>query len=209
MRTSVRAATIVVGLLVLAGCGDDPEPTGSTSGTPSASESTASPAPYESGSPSTAPSPTSSGRPFSLDDVSSDAFPEVLGALGTRGAVRVGTHPGYVRVVWEFDGAGPVSYQVRYVDEPIGDGSGDPVEVAGDAYLEVLVNGLEIPASIDECPGDASASARKGTVIAQANSFCGGFEGVGQGFVGLDDERPFRVATLTNPTRLVLDVSTD
>ncbi|WP_392543457.1 hypothetical protein [Oryzobacter telluris] len=206
MRTSVRAAVIAVGLLALAGCGD-PEPTGSTSTTPSASETSASPTPSESPSPSSSPSAT--GRPYALDEVASASFPEGGGPPGTRGAVRVGTHERYDRVVWEFDGPGPLSFRVRPVDEPIGDGSGDPVEVAGDAYLEVLVTGLEIPASLDDCPGDASAASLKNTVVAQANSFCGGFEGVGQVFVGLDRERPFRVTTLTNPTRLVVDVSTD
>ena len=53
--------------------------------------------------------------------------------------MRVGRHTGYDRVVWQFTGTGRPTYQVRYVDEPTADGSGDVVDVRGDAYLEVLI----------------------------------------------------------------------
>jgi hypothetical protein len=194
-------------VLVLAGCAD-PEPSASPSTTPSVSATSASPSPSPSPSPSSSPGSPGSGEGYSLDDASSPTFPDLGGELGTQGKVRVGRHDGFVRVVWEFPGAGVPSYQVRYVDEPLGDGSGDPVEVAGDAYLEVLVSRLDIPESVDACPDDASTSMLEGTGLAQANAFCGGFEGVGQGFVGLDEQRPFKVSTLTGPTRLVLDIST-
>ncbi len=207
MRMTARAAALCVGLLVLAGCADEPTPTGSTSSTPSASQGSASPSPSPTASSS--PGATSSNGGFALDDLASASFPDVMGPLGTKGAVRIGSHDGYDRVVWQFDDVGPVSYQVRYVEEPIGDGSGDPVEVKGEAYLEVLVTGLSIPESLESCPDDAPASTLKGTVIAAASAFCGGFEGVGQGFVGLDEQRPFRVATLADPTRLVLDIATN
>ena len=114
---------------------------------------------------------------------------------------------GYDRVVWQFPGSGPPSFQVHYVDTPLGDGSGDPVDVAGDAYLEVVVKSLGYPDSVGACPPDATRAKLAGTVFAEANSFCGGFEGVGQSFVGVRDrQRPFKVAVLTNPTRLVVDV---
>ena len=45
-------------------------------------------------------------------------------------AVRVGGHPGYDRVVWQFPGSGRPSFQVKYVDQPIDDGSGDVVDGA-------------------------------------------------------------------------------
>ena len=96
---------------------------------------------------------------------------------------------------------------MHYVDQPLGDGSGDPVDVAGDAYLEVVVMSLGYPDSVDRCPRDAGGAKLAGTVFAEANSVCGGFEGVGQAFVGVrDHQRPFKVAVLTNPTRLVVDV---
>jgi hypothetical protein len=144
---------------------------------------------------------------FSLDEVTSPRYPDLGGDLGAIGAVRVGRHTGYDRVVWQFPGSGRPAFQVHYVDQPLGDGSGDPVDVAGDAYLEVMVNALGYPDSVGACPPDVTSAKLAGTVFAEANSFCGGFEGFGQTFVGVRDrERPFKVSVLTNPTRLVIDV---
>jgi hypothetical protein len=139
--------------------------------------------------------------------VSSPTYPSLGGDLGAIGLVRVGGHTGYDRVVWQFPGAGRPSFQVHYVDQPIADGSGDVVAVPGDAYLEVMVSSVGIPAANAPRPGNAPAASLAGTVIAQARPVYGGFEGVGQSFVGVRDrERPFRVAVLTNPTRLVVDI---
>ena len=212
-RSTTLAAALAAGLLLLAGCADGgDDPTVSTSPSPSASETSASPSASPSasgtGSPSPSPSASPSSAAFSLDDVTSSEFPNLGPDLGTEGAVRVGRHTGYDRVVWQFDGPDTPNFQVRYVDEPRGDGSGDPVEVAGDAYLEVIVTSLGFPESPDDCPKAVSSSRLAGTVFAEAGSFCGGFEGMGQTFVGLDEERPFRVAVLENPSRLVVDVRT-
>ena len=80
--------------------------------------------------------------------------------------------------------------------------------MAGDAYLEVDDQLRGHPARRTRrdraTPPRASLA---GTVVAQALPVYGGFEGVGQAFVGVRDrERPFRVAVLTNPTRLVVDI---
>ncbi len=216
-RTTTVSTVAVLSLLALplAGCSDDgpptPMPTQSStaptsSPSPSASASTGTPTPSSSASPSgTASVPAG----FSLDEVRSAAFPKLGPDLGTEGAVRVGHHAGFDRVVWEFSGPDTPNYQVHYVDQPLGDGSGDPVDVAGDAYLEVVVMSLGYPDSVGACPPDATSARLAGTVFAEANSFCGGFEGVGQAFVGVrDHQRPFKVAVLTNPSRLVVDVYT-
>lgn len=210
-RPVVRRAGVAVVLLAvgsLVGC-SDPEPVASPSPATSDTPTTSSPSPTES-SPSATPSasPTASLTGFSRDDVTSPTFPELGGALGDRAVVRVGRHTGYDRVVWEFTGTGRPSYQVRYVATPTADGSGDPVDVAGDAALELFVSSVQIPESPDGCPSDLSPGALSGTVFRQVNAICGSFEGVAQAFVGLDEERPFKVAVLTKPTRLVIDVAT-
>lgn len=201
------AAVLAVGVLAVAGCSDQPEPE------PSPTSSTTTPAPSSS-TPSTpsgtaSPSRTSSvPAGFSLDAVASPTFPDLGGDLGGIGVVRVGHHAGYDRVVWEFEGPGAPTYSVKYVDEPIGDGSGDPVPVRGQAYVEVLITSVGIPAGGASRPPDASASSLSGTVIAQASAIYGGFEGYGQTFIGVRDrERPLRVSVLANPTRLVVDVA--
>lgn len=139
----------------------------------------------------------------------SPTFPELGPDLGTWSSVRVGRHAGFDRVVHQFEGRGRPHYAVRYVDEPIADPSGEPVHVAGRAWLEVYVSSIGYP-GVDgnsECP-ERSAPDLRGTVFAAAPSICGGFEALAQTFVGLDRQRPFRVLVLTNPSRLVIDVRT-
>lgn len=209
MGASQRLAVVsFVGSLALVGC------TGESPPSPSVTTTTAAPSPSTTtSSPTTAsPSPTSSSPAtapagYSPDGRTSSIFPNLGGDLGGIGRVRVGHHAGYDRVVWEFTGAGRPTYKVHYVDEPLGDGSGDPVPVEGEAYVEVLITSVGIPADGTQRPKDATAAAMSGTVIAQAAGIYGGFEGYGQTFIGIrDKQRPLRVTTLTNPTRLVVDV---
>ena len=144
---------------------------------------------------------------FTLDEASSPTFPDLGGNIGGIGVVRVGHHTGFDRVVWQFPGSGRPTYRVHYVDEPTADGSGDAVDVAGDAYLEVMITTVGIPADGAPRPRKASASSIAGTVVAEALPVYGGFEGYGQAFVGVRDrERPFKVTVLRNPTRLVVDI---
>lgn len=208
MGSSQRLVVVsAVAVLALVGCTGDPEPT------PSVTTTTASPTPETSTPAPTTASPSPSATPatvpagYSLDGRTSPTFPDLGGDVGGIGKVRVGHHEGYDRVVWEFPGSGRPTYKVHYVDEPLGDGSGDPVPVDGKAYVEVLVTMVGIPPEGTPRPKDASATALSGTVIAQAIAIYGGFEGYGQAFIGVrDKQRPVRVTTLTNPTRLVVDV---
>ena len=209
---AVVVATSVVAL-ALAGCTSDPEPTPMP--TVSFDSTTAPATPTASASPSaSSPSPSASATAtasvpagFTLDEASSPTFPDLGGNIGGIGVVRVGHHTGFDRVVWQFPGNGRPTYRVHYVDEPTADGSGDTVDVAGDAYLEVMITTVGIPADGVPRPRNASASSIAGTVVAQALPVYGGFEGYGQAFVGVRDrERPFKVTVLRNPTRLVLDI---
>ena len=224
-RTSrtARAVTVLsIAVLAVAGCSDDPPaptPTQSSgSATSAPSPSTPSPStpapttgtPTGTASPSSSPSPSVPKTPpagFGLKTVSTTGFPALGGDIGAIGDVRVGRHPGYSRVVWEFPGTGRPSLQVKYVDQPIADGSGDVVKVSGDAFLEVLISSVGIPAATAPRPGKASAASLAGTVVAEALPVYGGFEAIGQTFVGVrDSKRPFRVTLLRNPTRLVVDI---
>lgn len=215
MRSSQRLAVVsfvVVSGVGLAGCTGDPAPAPSTpvvTTTAAPTTQTSAPAPSTASASPTASASATAQAPagFTLDGRTSPAFPDLGGDLGPLGIVRVGHHDGYDRVVWEFTGSGRPNYKVTYVDEPLGDGSGDPVPVDGDAFVEVLVTFVGMPAEGTARPKDATASALSGTVVAQASAIYGGFEGYGQTFIGVrDTQRPLRVTTLTNPTRLVVDV---
>ena len=212
-RTHAVVATSVVAL-ALAGCTSDPEPTPmpTVSFEPTTSATTTASASPTTSSPSSSPSASATATAsvpagFTLDEASSPTFPDLGGNIGGIGVVRVGQHTGFDRVVWQFPGSGRPTYRVHYVEEPTADGSGDAVDVAGDAFLEVMITTVGIPSDSTPRPRNASAASIAGTVVAQALPVYGGFEGYGQAFVGVRDrERPFKVSVLRNPTRLVVDI---
>lgn len=210
-RIVACVAVVTFGGAGLTGCTDDAETTPSPSPTAASTSVAASPTPTGSES---SPAVTASATPslpagFAVSDVASPRFPDLGGDLGGAGIVRVGRQAGFDRVVWEFTGTGTPTYRVRYVDVPTADGSGDPVAVTGDAFLEVVITSVGIPEEGATRPADPAASALAGTVVAEANAIFGGFEGYGQSFIGVRDrERPFKVSVLTGPTRLVVDIAT-
>jgi hypothetical protein len=120
--------------------------------------------------------------------------------------VRAGRHPGFDRVVFEFGGAVP-EHQVRYVDQLVEDGSGNPVSVAGNADLEVVFQG----ANAHKADGTPSVGPRRfspGLTAVKEVAQTGDFEAVVSYGIGLDRRRPLTVSTLSGPSRLVIDVST-
>jgi hypothetical protein len=208
-RIVALAGVVALGGAALAGCTDDPDATPSPTAASTSASATSTPS-TSATTPAASPSPTSSlPAGFAVTDVTSPRFPDLGGDLGGAGIVRVGRQAGFDRVVWEFTGTGTPTYRVRYVDVPTADGSGDPVAVSGDAFLEVVITTVGIPEEGAARPADPTASALSGTVIAEANAIFGGFEGYGQSFIGVRDrERPFKVSVLSGPTRLVVDVAT-
>ena len=120
--------------------------------------------------------------------------------------VRAGGHTGFDRVVFEFKGAVP-EHRVRYVDQLVQDGSGRPVSVAGAADLEVVFHG----ANAHEQDGTPTISPRRfstGLTAVKEVAQIGDFEAVVTYGIGVDRKRPLKVSTLSNPSRLVIDVST-
>jgi hypothetical protein len=117
--------------------------------------------------------------------------------------VRAGGHTGFV---FEFSGAVP-EHRVRYVDRLVQDGSGKPVSVAGAADLEVVFHG----ANAHEDDGTPTISPRRfptGLPAVKEIAQIGDFEAVVTYGIGVDRKRPLKVSTLSNPSRLVIDVST-
>jgi len=59
-------------------------------------------------------------------------------AIALLERVAVGRHEGYDRVVFQFRGEGLPGYRVSYVEPPLKeDGSGNPVDIAGTAFVVV------------------------------------------------------------------------
>ena len=211
-RRTARVALVAaaaVSSLALAACttsgkedpGLGPDP--SVSSTPSATESTG---PTGSASPTGTPVPTPDG--FSMDEQASPAWPELGGKVGIGVESRVGKNEGYDRVVYQFSRDATPNYRVHWVDEPLDDASGEPRDVPGAAWLEVLVTSVDVPGESAPSPDDPLPNTLEGTVIAAAPAIWGGFEGYGQQFIGVrDQQRPFRVTVLQDPTRLVVDIA--
>lgn len=114
--------------------------------------------------------------------------------------VRVGSHTGCDRVVFEFAGPMP-GYSVRYVPTVTRDGSGLPVALSGSAFLEVV---LRPTSTTTHAP---QSSVTPGYAELRQVTGAGDFEGVTSYGVGLKSKQPFRAYRLASPNRLVIDIA--
>jgi hypothetical protein len=204
---SHRAVLALAGCLLAAACSDAPEPVATTS-TPRPAT-----APALTSPPDPDPVPTAAvatSRPAPPPAFPADTSRDVGEASGgplTVTAVRVARQAGFDRVVFELDGRKPgvPGWRVEYVDNPSRDGSGEPVEVAGEATLVVYIDGTGYPA-------DTGAEEARGvqvpadTRVVRDVELGSVFEGVYEAFVGTSRKAPFRVFRLADPTRVVVDV---
>lgn len=192
-RTRIRLA-VITAALVLAGCAE------------SDSEPTPAPAVSVDTSTSQAPDPESADAPV---DTADKVSPAGAGAKLTVTDIRTGVHETFDRVVYELGGEGTPGWRVGYVDDAVQDGSGNVVTVAGDAVLQVLIDGSAYPfdSGVEQYDGpDPVPAAPGGSVVEVSGS--GVFEGVTQSFIGVSEpDAPFAVFSLSDPTRVVVDVA--
>jgi len=146
-------------------------------------------------------------RPSGTDPVEVD-WPLKLSAIFGE-SIRTGSHPCFERVVIEFGGTGDFpGYAVRYEDDPLTLGSsGEPVEIGGDANLVIFV-GSWMGNEPDLYPGPNRIFPTNVSLIEEL-SLLDNFESVMIWGIGLDKVRPFRVFTLPDPARLVVDISNE
>lgn len=191
----LAAALTLGGVLALTGCAD-----GTDGATTSAESVTA--ASVDSPTTTAATTTPAADTGPQRADASDDAHLTVAG-------LRIGDHDGFDRVVYELGGTGIPGWTVRYVDLAVQDGSGEVIPISGNAVLEVLITGSGYPfdtgvAEYDgpnPLPGD-------GTELVTEARISGVFEGTTQSFIGLESgDHPFTVSTLSNPTRLVVDIA--
>lgn len=125
--------------------------------------------------------------------------------LPTLTGIRSAAHPGYDRIVFDFDGPLPGAVSVRYVDRVIADGSGIAVDVAGNAYLQVRFE--EAQAHTEDGATTVTRRSQPGLPVLTEIVVAGDYEGYVTVALGLDARSPFRVQELSNPTRVVVDVA--
>ena len=203
-------------VLVLAACGSGGDGPG-TSPSPDAGTSTA-PTATPSRTETILPteSPTASQvtcTPFGSLGQADSADPLVMSAL-TGAAMRVGRHDCYERFVFEMTGSGETpGWTVAYRDPMTGQGSGEPIDLLGEADLEIIVRVTTVPefeGRPEEWPpftGPDDLVTSGFLALREARNLFA-YEGVTQIGLGVDQERPFRVSWEDAPPRLVVDIYT-
>lgn len=206
-RRSAAAALVLV--LLTGGCTLDPygtadgTPTGSASpSTPPATPVSQTPVPER---PAADPDDVVDGEPFT--GTGADTGQGTGEDVGTLVDLEVSAHTGFDRVVLELDGPDVPGWRVQYVDRAIGDPGGVPVDVAGAAVLQVLLDSVGYPEDgVDPYTGPSTVTGL-GTLAVQEVVFSSIFEGELQAFVGVGGkERDFRVYGMTDPARVVIEV---
>jgi hypothetical protein len=216
MRSSVWAVRCGIGFAVLVLVSQLAACTGAksfaSSATTSASRSTAAGGTSAPGTPAQTTSPGSgtSGPEPTLGpsfpaDTAPDGGPGQSGSgSGSTGSVnvslRMDTHPGYGRLVVALNTPGVPAWTVAYSDKT-GAGGG-PVDIAGDAFLRVVLK------TGAEAGNQGSSSVTASGVIAGVRTL-GTFEGSQEVLIGVSGgQLPFRAFALTDPGRIVIDVRT-
>ena len=124
-------------------------------------------------------------------------------------AVRTGSHDGFDRVVFEFEGSALPGYRIEYRTDPIKRcGSGTAADLAGAAH--VLVHMTPAIAHRDKGPGPAATVKDQErrlqmNALRELELLCD-FEGSVEWGLGLAEKRRYRVLELSSPPRLVVDV---
>ena len=132
----------------------------------------------------------------------------VAGAEGTLRQIRVGRHPGFDRVVFEFEGGRP-AYTVRYTPVARAGGSGAPIAVTGTVALQIDLQARSIDMDDPSFPKtfEPRGTLTPGFPTLRQVRWGGEFEGVTTFAAGLTGRTGFRVLELSGPSRLAIDVA--
>lgn len=156
--------------------------------------------------PSDPPPVTGTGEPAPTGTVPLSR-PASDGASLSVTGVRIGHHDGFDRVVFDLGGKGTPGWRVDYTTDPTQPGSGKPITINGNSIVQVVLTGLGYPmdTGVDAYSGPNPIA---GVHAVRQVYLTGVFEGEAVGFIGVDAGKPpVRVILLTNPTRVVVDIT--
>jgi hypothetical protein len=198
-------------LVVTGACGDDGDEADATTTTATTAPTTDAPSSSDpSGTTSDPGDTTPTTAAFEGDLDPKAAEPDGTGTAQLM-AVRVGEQPGFTRFVLEFEGEVRPGYDVSWVDGPITeDGSGNPVALEGEAFLQVLVQpatGFDLDAGVPTYEGPTRIAGPAGGAVTEAVR-TGDFEALLTWVLGAEERVPFTVSALPSPSRLVIDLQT-
>ncbi len=133
-----------------------------------------------------------------LPPVRSDDPAKALALTGIRAA----THEGFTRVVLEFSGKGtPGVWRAAWTDEAVEQGRGLPIDVEGEAVLDLVIDGTPMTASNTPYPSGTHTRAGDLDVVSD-----GTFEDNTHVVIGSPATRQFQIGFLSDPVRMVIDI---
>jgi hypothetical protein len=164
-----------------------------------------------------APAPATAADPYCGQVWGSLAKTEPAMSQANVVNVRTGQHYCFDRLVIDIkapDANAPVpGYTVRYVPQVVQDGSGLPVPLRGQAFLQVTVNAPAYDAAGNPTYNPANKNELSNVTGYQTFrqvAWAGSFEGYSSLGLGVRARLPFRVLSLPGPdagSRLVVDVA--
>ena len=133
-----------------------------------------------------------------LPPVRSDDPAKALALTGMRAA----RHEGFTRVVLEFSGEGtPGVWRAAWTEEAVEQGRGLPIQVEGEAVLDLVIDGTPMTASESSYPSGTHTRAGDLDVVSD-----GTFEDNTHVVIGAPTARQFQIGFLSNPVRMVVDI---
>lgn len=122
-------------------------------------------------------------------------------------AVRTGRHDGFDRLVFEFDQPGLPQWDIEYVDRPVRDcGTGDPVPVAGDAWLQIRFHGAHAHTPQGQPTSGAPRQPQDLPNLRELVRICD-FEAEVTWIAGVAMPTAYTPRVLAGPSRLVVDIA--
>ncbi len=215
MRTT-RTILAVLALAVLAGAGCTAHTTTRPPAAPTPAASTPTPTSPAGSSPTPTITPTPPLNPSPSDGTAWPTGTRVTAATSPSTdlvAIRSAEHATFDRVVFQFRSRAP-GYDIRYLDAVREDPTGYGLPLRGRAFLRVVFRhaslaeqGISAPPYYSGAFDGAATATPTGMSSLKDLRKAGDFEGYLSFGAGLDHRVGFRVLTLTDPSRVVLDVA--
>lgn len=225
-RASTITGLVAALALTLSACGtgagndtDTTEPVESTTTVTTAPDTTA---PDEQGNTTNSPTADTTTAQENTEETTTEETNDPVGYLGDPDTdpeqnwpesvpglmvsnVRVASHDGFDRVVFDLAGEGDPGWFTNYTAHPAQQGSGNPVPIEGSVALMVGIHGTPYPFDLDldmEFPDHGTYPGAGNVTEVIYTSL---FEARTEFVIGLTEELPYSVTVLEEPKRLVID----